>query len=286
MPASDARISPTAHYTSTVWFRNGMSHPALTSRLGRVLYRTLQPMNYLHLRLSRAANLEMTLLARHRIIDHLLAEAIESGKVRQVIEIAAGLSPRGYRFARRYAGTGLRYLEGDLPEMAAHKRAALADAGLLGANHDVVHLDALTADGPASLAAVVAERLDATKGTAIITEGLTGYLDRASLEGMWRRFARVLAGFRHGVHYADLFLGGDTRMLSAAAFAVLLGAFVRGKLHLHYRDPGDAEVALHDAGFGEVKLHVPAEFRTELDLPGVERVQLVHVLEATASRAA
>src|SRR5262245_41277416 len=102
MPESDARISPTAHYTSYVWFANGMSHKALTSRLGRVLYRALKPLNGAHDLLTRAGNLETMLLARHRLIDRLLTEAIEAGRVRQVVEIAAGMSPRGFRFAQRF----------------------------------------------------------------------------------------------------------------------------------------------------------------------------------------
>lgn len=282
MPDSDARISPTAHYTSYVWFRNGMSHEALTSKLGHLLYRTLQPMNYAHSFVSRAANLEMMLLARHRVIDHLLAREIERGRVRQVIEIAAGLSPRGYRFARRYAAEGLRYIEGDLPEMAGHKRAALVAAGLLGDNHEVLHLDALADDGPASLAAVAARRLDPAQGTAIVTEGLTGYIDRAALEGMWARFARVLGGFAHGVYYADLVVGEDARMPSAKAFATLLGLFVRGRLHLHYREAAAAARALEAAGFGRVALHTPAEFAAQVDVPGADRGQVVRIVEATA----
>jgi hypothetical protein len=37
------RISPTAHYTSYVWFRHGMSHETLTSRMGRTLSAALVP---------------------------------------------------------------------------------------------------------------------------------------------------------------------------------------------------------------------------------------------------
>jgi hypothetical protein len=38
-----ARISPTAHYTGYVWARNGLSHPGLITREGRVLFASLQP---------------------------------------------------------------------------------------------------------------------------------------------------------------------------------------------------------------------------------------------------
>ena len=36
-------ISPTAHYTGAVWARNGLSHPALATAEGRVLFGALQP---------------------------------------------------------------------------------------------------------------------------------------------------------------------------------------------------------------------------------------------------
>jgi O-methyltransferase involved in polyketide biosynthesis len=268
MPHADARISPTAHYTSYVWYANGLSHEALTSRLGRVLYRTLRPLNGAHDLLTRSGSLETMLLARHRIIDGILAEAIESGRVRQVVEIAAGLSPRGFRFVRRFPG--LRYLEGDLPAMAAHKRAALAGAGLLREGHDVVHLDALVDHGPASFAGVTAARLDPSLGTAVITEGLTGYIDQPSLEGMWRRLARGLARFPDRLYLADLVMGADST-LSARAFAVLLGAVVRGRVHLHYADGAHAEEALRAAGFATVRLHVPDDG---------ERRSLVRIVEA------
>jgi hypothetical protein len=42
MASSDA-ISPTAHYTGWVWWRNGLSHPLLATREGRVLYDVLAP---------------------------------------------------------------------------------------------------------------------------------------------------------------------------------------------------------------------------------------------------
>src|SRR5687768_12863247 len=116
MPDS-SRISPTAHYTSYVWFRHGMSHPALATPLGARLHMALRPMNLVYGRVSKRPNLDMMLLARHRVIDKLLEKEIVEGRVGQVIEIAAGLSARGLRFARRFPQ--IRYLEADLPAMAA-----------------------------------------------------------------------------------------------------------------------------------------------------------------------
>ncbi len=102
MSAPDtSRISPTAHYTAYVWHRHGMSTPELATAKGRALYHTLQGPNRL-LAMAGQADLESMLLARHRVIDHLLKEAIKSGRVGQVVEVAAGLSPRGLRMRRRH----------------------------------------------------------------------------------------------------------------------------------------------------------------------------------------
>src|SRR3954451_15365522 len=91
---SDA-ISPTAHYTGHVWSRNGLSHPALATNEGRLFFAAFQP-TMLASRVAGGPTLEGMLLARHRIIDALLESAIEDGRVAQVVEIAAGMSPRGW----------------------------------------------------------------------------------------------------------------------------------------------------------------------------------------------
>src|SRR4051794_818577 len=96
-------ISPTAYYTSAVWARHGLSHPTLTTARGRLMYRSVQPAMAITEALG-GTRLEAFLPPRHLLIDSLLDEAIERGEVSQVIEVAAGLSPRGWRFAERYGG--------------------------------------------------------------------------------------------------------------------------------------------------------------------------------------
>jgi O-methyltransferase involved in polyketide biosynthesis len=274
--SESARISPTAHYTSFVWVRHGMSHPALASPLGRALHFALRPMNRAYERLGTRPSLDMMLLARHRVLDHLLERAITSGEIAQVVEVAAGLSPRGFRFTRRWPA--LRYVEADLPAMAARKRAALAAAGLLGRRHEVVALDALADAGPESLDAL-ADRLDPARGVAIVTEGLLGYFDRASVEGMWARFARALRRFPRGLYLSDLNLAGDTSgMRGARLFRAVLSAFARGEVHLHYDSPADVARALRAAGFAEATTHLPDELAAVVDVPGARHA--VRVLEA------
>src|SRR5687768_3167100 len=93
-------ISPTAHYTGYVWFANGFSHEAFATSAGRALYQTLRGPNAAA-RAVGLPSLEGMLLARHRLIDLRLTEAIETGEISQVVEVAAGLSPRGWRFRTR-----------------------------------------------------------------------------------------------------------------------------------------------------------------------------------------
>ena len=273
MSGSEA-ISPTAHYTGYVWARNGLSHPELETIEGRVLFESLRPAMTASAVLGRGT-LEAYLLARHRAIDVLLERGIEHGAVSQVIEVAAGLSPRGWRFTQRYPDR-LTYVEADLPGMASRKRRALERMGSLGERHRVSVLDALREDGPQSLAAITA-RLDPAKGLAVITEGLLGYLTTDDVEQLWRRFARVLGGFVAGTYISDIHLG-SVADLQVRAFRVMLSMFVRGRVHLHFESAGDVVSALRAAGFAA------AEVRRAAELAGEGRNharRLAHILEAS-----
>jgi O-methyltransferase involved in polyketide biosynthesis len=268
------RIGPTAHYTGYVWARNGLSHRELATTEGRILFDSLQPA-MLASRALGGPTLEEYLLARHRAIDALLERAIERDGVGQVIEVAAGLSPRGWRFIQRY-GERLVYVEADLPEMAERKRAALERMGSLSDRHRVRDVDALRDDGPGSLAAVFAE-LDERAGLAIITEGLLGYLPPDAVAGMWRRFATGLGRFSTGRYISDVHMGGAVTP-PVRVFRVLLSGFVRGRVYLHFGDPDEAVAALHDAGFGQ------AEVRRAGDIAngaGGRNSRLAHILEAS-----
>jgi O-methyltransferase involved in polyketide biosynthesis len=257
MSSSEA-ISPTAHYTGYVWARNGLSHPELQTREGRVLFESLRPLMSVNAALG-GGTLEGYLLARHRAIDVLLERAIEQHGVSQVIEVAAGLSPRGWRFSQYY-GDRLTYVEADLPAMAERKRRALQRIGSLGERHRVRELDALREQGPQSVSAIAAE-LDPARGLAIITEGLLGYLPRHAVDDVWRRFARALASFAGGRYISDIHLG-TAQSAQVRAFRVLLSAFVRARVHLHFDSPAEVVAALRAAGFAE------AEVQRAVDIAG------------------
>jgi O-methyltransferase involved in polyketide biosynthesis len=267
-------ISPTAHYTGYVWARNGLSHPEFETVEGRVLFETLRPAMTVNSLLGRGT-LESYLLARHRAIDALLTRAIEEHEIRQVIEVAAGLSPRGWRFVYRY-GDRLTYVEADLPGMAERKRAALTRIGSSGARHLVRELDALSESGPDSLPAVAAE-LDPDQGLVIITEGLLGYLPTEAVLDIWGRFAGVLEGFSAGRYISDIHIGA-VQDATVRAFRVLLSAFVRGRVHLHFDSPGAVVDALRESGFTGAEVRLAADLAGESTSTYASR--LAHILEA------
>lgn len=278
MLAETASISPTAHYTGYVWLKNGMSHPAFYTPQGLALFTALRPFN----RLSRAvsgATLESMLLARHRVIDHLLRRAIESGRVGQVVEVAAGLSPRGCRFTDWFPD--LVYVEADLSGMAERKRRLLSRAGLERDNLHVEVVNALADDGPHSLFDVGDRLLDPSAGTAVITEGLLGYFPLDMNELMWLRFARFLAAFPAGTYLSDLHCEEDVdKVKGAKLFKTLLGRFSRSSMGVFFPNAGAAERALGAAGFSSARVHLAADFGGRLDVPDPQQSAFIRVVEA------
>lgn len=279
MSRNPSDISPTAHYTGLVWARNGLSHPALETGAGRFMFYLFKPV-VAAARLAGMPPIDSFLVTRHKLIDLRLARAIESGAVTQVIEIAAGLSPRGWRFTQRF-GERLRYVEADLPGMAQRKREALAGMGPMTAGHQVVDIDALVEEGPMSLAAIAAS-LDREQGLAIVTEGLLNYFSESDVRSMWSRFSRTLGQFRRGMYWSDLFLSSDMRDATSGPFLSFLSVFVRGRVHLHFDSAAAAESALRESGFSAARLLDPGEFQAALaDVPGgVSR--RVRIVEASA----
>lgn len=271
-------ISPTAHYTGETWVRNGLSHPRLATWQGRLFHTTLAVPNAASKMLG-GPTLEGLLLARHRIIDALLEEAIEGG-VSQVIEAACGMSPRGWRFSERY-GDRLAYVEADLPAMAARKREALAQMGSLSDRHRVADLDVLRDGGPESLGSL-AGTLDPAEGLVIITEGLLVYFDDATVEALWARLAKVLQPFSGGVYLADLRIARQHRGVAERAFELLLGTFVGGKIHPYRGDEAAAEADLRAAGFERARLHRADEHPAAAGASGDAGAALLSVIEARA----
>jgi O-methyltransferase involved in polyketide biosynthesis len=218
------------------------------------------------------ATVEQFLLARHSLIDLRLKEAVDSGKVTQIIEIAAGLSPRGVRFKKLY-GNKVKYIEADLPDMALLKESIFVRNSneLFGSSEDrkpaVVAVDALTRTGALSLNSIMKQHLSPSEGIAIITEGLVNYFNETSLRTIWENIAWELKTFgaAGGVYLSDIHLrtlsdtstgDGNPHARRTKIFMNLLSAFVQRSVHLHFSGSDAAQEALHRAGFASgVLLH-------------------------------
>lgn len=273
---SSGAISPTAHYTGETWVKNGLSHPRLATWQGRLFHATMALPNALSRKLG-APSLDGVLLARHRIIDALLEDLIAGG-VSQVIEAACGMSPRGWRFSERY-GDALTYIEADLPPMAQRKREALAQMGALSEHHRVAELDILRDGGPDSLESLVGT-MDPAKGLVIITEGLLTYFDNETVEALWARLARMLRPFATGAYLADLRVGSPGT--TERAGALLLSAFVRGRVHAYPGDEASAAEALRSAGFTQATLYRCDEHPAAADVTRKASAGMLSIIEAVA----
>ena len=123
----------------------------------------------------------------------------------------------------------------------------------------------------------MAAELDPEQGLVIITEGLLGYLPTDAVLEIWGRFAGVLGGFSGGRYISDIHIGA-VQDATVRAFRVLLSAFVRGRVHLHFDSPGDVVNALQDSGFTGARVRLAAELAGE---PGSTYAsRLAHILES------
>ncbi|MDA1255585.1 MAG: leucine carboxyl methyltransferase, partial [Proteobacteria bacterium] len=88
-------ISFTAHYTGYIWYQMGISHPALATAKGKTLAALVHPIESWAEKYV-GGSMRTTLKQRHTMLDHDLQELIQQYPDIQVLEIACGLSPRGW----------------------------------------------------------------------------------------------------------------------------------------------------------------------------------------------
>ncbi|HIQ45858.1 class I SAM-dependent methyltransferase [Pseudomonas sp. BMW13] len=276
--ASSAHISPSAHYTGYVWYRHRLADPAFVTPFGRFVHKLLWPVTW-GARAGFGLDIEAFLLQRHLQIDAQLTEAIERRGVRQVVEIACGLSPRGRRFCSRYPE--LQYLEADLPAMAARKRLLLHGEGWLDGRHQVRAVDILAERGNQSLASLLAS-LDRSQPVVVITEGLVNYFPLELIEGFWSRLATGLSDFPEATYLTELYpdLREHPRYRQLRWGVELIGRLTRGSYPLHYRDHAEIVTGFQRCGFARVQVLDPSADAGSLGLPAARLPGLVRVIQA------
>jgi len=121
--------------------------------------------------------------ARFKSVNHIL----EEHRARQVLELAAGLSPRGMDFAPR----GVVYVEADLPESIERKREIVtAVLGAVPANLHLCAASVVDREQFLACAAVFDKR-----PVAITTEGLLRYLTFDEKQRLSANVRELLARF-------------------------------------------------------------------------------------------
>lgn len=271
-------ISFTAHYTGYVWYRNGLSSAPFRTRQGELYYALLWPFEAAA-RILIGGNIKDFLLQRHFLLDHLIEEAITQDGVTQILEIACGLSPRGWRFTEKFSH--LTYIEADLPEMAQRKQHLLHKVGAPGKQHKVVTCNILSA-GDDSLESVIAREFDTSKPLLVVTEGLVNYFNLETISGFWQRLQQQLQHFPSGRYLTDnypLFDGHPFRRVMQLLGGTL-GAASRSNVSFHFNS--DEEMATHfrQLGFRDALSHNPRDHIERLKIPKTRGNSAVRILEA------
>lgn len=275
-----ASISFTGLYTGEVWYRNGLSPRFLSTHAGAGLYHAMTPLESAS-RWLGGNSLRVVLVQRHLLLDHLLDRLVRDAGVSQVLEIASGMSPRGCRFRKRFPE--LTYVETDIPGMAARKQKELEAAGCLDGHHRVCALDVFQHEGEQALETVVADNFREGEPLVIITEGLTSYFTLADMKPFWERLAAVGNRFPGSRYLMETYYLPESRLFSNAIrrSAALLGRLSDSEVSFHFRKDRDVQDCFASLGFGQVRVHDPADYYDSLALPRSRGRTLVRIVEAS-----
>lgn len=137
--------------------------------------------------------------SRHHAINAAIADA----KTSQVIELAAGISPRGLQWARSMPET--LYVETDLPALMIHKAKLLRNHILASdqVNLGILHccgLDVLDANEFSE----ILNSVDVNASFVIVSEGLLLYFDDEELNRFLDNLAAILKKFPKSVWVSDM----------------------------------------------------------------------------------
>mgnify|MGYP003600105724 FL=1 len=164
-------ISFTAHYTGYIWYSMGISHPVFATSKGKMLAKLVHPLESWAEKFV-GGSMRTTLKQRHSMIDQHLIQLIEQHPDLQVLEIASGLSPRGWNFRQKFPN--LDYRELDLPDMARVKTHALQKIDCN--SPEVLSVDLFTANFEQAF-----QVFDPTRPLVVISEGLINYFNKNML---------------------------------------------------------------------------------------------------------
>lgn len=268
-------ISFTAHYTGYIWYQMGISHPALATAKGKTLAALVHPIESWAEKYV-GGSMRTTLKQRHSMLDSHLKELIEQHPHLQVLEIACGLSPRGWWFRQHYPN--ITYRELDLPDMAATKQAALQQ--IESHVDEVLSVDLFT-----DAFAAAFEVFDPQRPLVIMSEGLINYFEKPMLQQLIQAIANYGQGFKELHYLTDIYPEPTQNKLATIIWnsSRLLKWMSRSAFGFHFKNPAEVENFFQEAGFNQVEVLQPKQFFEQATLENTQQHlgDLVWVIQAS-----
>lgn len=251
-------ISFTAHYTGYIWYQMGISHPALATAKGKTLAALVHPIESWAEKYV-GGSMRTTLKQRHTMLDTHLKALIEQHPHLQVLEIACGLSPRGWWFRQHYPDITFREL--DLPDMAATKQAALQQIETHA--DEVLSVDLFT-----DAFATAFETFDPNLPLVIISEGLINYFDKPLLQQLIKSIAIYGNRFKELHYLTDVYPEPTQNKLATIIWnsSRLLKWMSRSAFSFHFKTALEVENFFKEAGFKQVEVLQPKQFFEQVTL--------------------
>ncbi|WP_180077861.1 class I SAM-dependent methyltransferase [Acinetobacter sp. YH12251] len=243
-------ISFTAHYTGYIWYSMGISHPVFATRKGKFLARLVHPLESWAEK-NVGGSMRSTLKQRHAMIDQHLDQFITQHPQLQVLEIACGLSPRGWNFRTKHPE--IDYRELDLPDMAKIKTQALKQI-------DPHAPEVLTGDIFTQDFERIFQSFDPERPLVVISEGLINYFDQALLNKLLQGITEYGASFQELHYLTDIYPEPVKNRLARFIWACskLLKVMSRSAFTFHFQSPAELQQFFSHTGFEEVDVVQPA----------------------------
>lgn len=242
-------ISFTAHYTGYIWYSMGISHPVFATRKGKFLARLVHPLESWAEK-NVGGSMRSTLKQRHAMIDQHLDQLIAQHPQLQVLEIACGLSPRGWNFRTKHPE--IDYRELDLPDMAKIKTQALKQI-------DPHAPEVLTGDIFTQDFERIFQSFDPERPLVVISEGLINYFDQTLLNKLLQGITEYGASFQELHYLTDIYPEPVKNRLARFIWASskLLKVMSRSAFTFHFQSPAELQQFFSHTGFEEVDVVQP-----------------------------
>ncbi len=243
-------ISFTAHYTGYIWYSMGISHPVFATRKGKFLARLVHPLESWAEK-NVGGSMRSTLKQRHAMIDQHLDQLIAQHPQLQVLEIACGLSPRGWNFRTKHPE--INYRELDLPDMAKIKTQALKQI-------DPHAPEVLTGDIFTQDFERIFQSFNPERPLVVISEGLINYFDQTLLNKLLQGITEYGASFQELHYLTDIYPEPVKNRLARFIWASskLLKVMSRSAFTFHFQSPAELQQFFTHTGFEEVDVVQPA----------------------------